>query len=138
MTETLAHGTHRNVLSTSFLMNTNMTGFRWFQKSLHHCAMDERSLSIGSVILIKSTSITNLNDESIQNPTEYHPPLPVPVYHRDKPWPSTIYIANTSTWVMDAVYINMCLPRRRQTDVFSATQLITRKDNCTFAFYLHL
>ena len=28
-------GTHLKVLSVSFQMSTNMTGFRWFQKSLH-------------------------------------------------------------------------------------------------------
>ena len=27
-------------------MDTNMTGFRWFQKSLRHCALDGSSLSI--------------------------------------------------------------------------------------------
>ena len=27
-------GTHLRVLSESFLMNTNMTGFRWFSKNL--------------------------------------------------------------------------------------------------------
>ena len=32
MTKTLAHGTHMVVLSESFLMSTNMTGFRWFSK----------------------------------------------------------------------------------------------------------
>ena len=30
-------------------MNTNMTGFRWYQKSLHPYAIDESSLSIGRV-----------------------------------------------------------------------------------------
>ena len=34
MIETLAHGTHLRVLSESFPMNTNMTGFRWFSKIL--------------------------------------------------------------------------------------------------------
>ena len=28
-------------------MNTNMAGFRCFQKSLHPCALDESNLSIG-------------------------------------------------------------------------------------------
>ena len=32
-------------------MNTNMTGFRFFQKSLHPCALDESSLSIGRVYM---------------------------------------------------------------------------------------
>ena len=27
-------------------MNTNMTGFRWFQESLHPCSLDERSLAL--------------------------------------------------------------------------------------------
>ena len=30
-------------------MNTNITGFRWFSKSLRPCALDESSLSIGNV-----------------------------------------------------------------------------------------
>ena len=30
-------------------MNTNMTGFSWFSKSLRPCALDESSLSIGKV-----------------------------------------------------------------------------------------
>ena len=49
MTETLAYGTHLGVLSESFLMNTNMTGFRWVSKILRPCALDESSLSIGRV-----------------------------------------------------------------------------------------
>ena len=43
-------GTHLRVLSESFQMNTNMTGFGWFiRKSLHPCALDKSSLSIGRV-----------------------------------------------------------------------------------------
>ena len=43
-------GTHMKVLSESFPMNTNMTGFRcFFQKYLHPCALAESSLSIGKV-----------------------------------------------------------------------------------------
>ena len=34
-------GTHLRVLSESYPMNTNMTGFRWFSKSLHPCSLDE-------------------------------------------------------------------------------------------------
>ena len=30
-------------------MNTNMTGLRWFLKTLCNCALDESSLSIGKV-----------------------------------------------------------------------------------------
>ena len=41
-------GTHLRVLSESYPMNTNMTGFRWFS-SLHPCALDKSSLSIGRV-----------------------------------------------------------------------------------------
>ena len=40
-------GIHLRVLSMSFPMNTNMTGFRWFQKSLR--PLDGSSLSIGKV-----------------------------------------------------------------------------------------
>ena len=40
-------GTHLRLLSESYQMNTNMTGFRWFsKKSLHPCNLDESSLSI--------------------------------------------------------------------------------------------
>ena len=45
-------GNHLRVLSESFLMNTNMTGFRCFSvfiKSLHPYSLDESSLSIGRV-----------------------------------------------------------------------------------------
>ena len=43
-------GTHLRVLSESYQMNTNMTGFRWvFEKSLPACTMDKSSLSIGRV-----------------------------------------------------------------------------------------
>ena len=42
--------THLRVLSESYPMNTTKTGFRYFfQKSLHPCALDESSLSIGWV-----------------------------------------------------------------------------------------
>ena len=34
-------GTHIRVLSKSYHMNTNMTGFRWFQKTLRLCPLDE-------------------------------------------------------------------------------------------------
>ena len=50
MAETLAHGTHLRVLSESYPMNTNMTGFRcFFKKTLCSCALDKSSLSIGRV-----------------------------------------------------------------------------------------
>ena len=43
-------GTYLRVLSESFLMNTNMTGFRWFSKNLHPCALVESILyNIGRV-----------------------------------------------------------------------------------------
>ena len=46
-------GTHLRVLSESFLMDTKMTGFRWFSKFyVHpcaHCALDKSSLSIGRI-----------------------------------------------------------------------------------------
>ena len=42
-------GTHLKVLSESYLMSTNMTGFRWFSK-IFACALDENSLSIERVI----------------------------------------------------------------------------------------
>ena len=40
-------GTHLTVLSESFPINTNMTEFRWFSKTLRHCALNESNLSIG-------------------------------------------------------------------------------------------
>ena len=39
--------THLRVLSESYLMNTNMTGFRCFSKTLHPYALDESRLSSG-------------------------------------------------------------------------------------------
>ena len=43
-------GTHLKVLSESYPMNTNMTGFRRFsKKKLRHCALDESSLIIRRV-----------------------------------------------------------------------------------------
>ena len=44
-------GPHLRVLSESYLMNTNMTGFRfrWFSKILCSCALDKSSLNIGRV-----------------------------------------------------------------------------------------
>ena len=45
-------GTYLRVLSESYLMNTKMTGFRGFKKSLHPCALDESSLSIGRDIYV--------------------------------------------------------------------------------------
>ena len=41
--------THLEVLSKSYLMNTNMTGFRWFSKILVSLCLDESSLSMGRV-----------------------------------------------------------------------------------------
>ena len=50
MTETRAlMGAHLRVLSESYLMNANMRGFRYFQKSSHQSASDESRLSIGRV-----------------------------------------------------------------------------------------
>ena len=43
-------GTHLRVLIEGYLMNTNMTGFRGFQKPLHQCPLDKTSFSIGRVI----------------------------------------------------------------------------------------
>ena len=34
-------GTNLRVLRESYLVNTNMAGFRWFQTSLHPCALEE-------------------------------------------------------------------------------------------------
>ena len=50
-------GTHLKVLSESFPMNTKMTGFDDFQKSLRPCALDKcYSLSIGRVKDLHLTS----------------------------------------------------------------------------------
>ena len=45
----MAHVIHLRVLSECYLMNTKMTGFRWFSKSLHPCALDEIILRIRRV-----------------------------------------------------------------------------------------
>ena len=42
-------GTHLRVLSENYPMNTNMTGFRCFQRFWHPCGLDKSSLSIGRV-----------------------------------------------------------------------------------------
>ena len=42
-------GTHLRVLSESFPMNTNTTGFSWFSKILRPTALDEGSLNNGRV-----------------------------------------------------------------------------------------
>ena len=34
-------GTHLRVLKESYLMNTNMTGFRWFSKIFAFCALEQ-------------------------------------------------------------------------------------------------
>ena len=44
-------GTHLRVLSESYPMNTNMTGFIWYIKSLHMFALDKSRLSIKKVNL---------------------------------------------------------------------------------------
>ena len=46
-------GTHLRVLSERYSMNINMNGF---QKSLHPCALDESSLSIGSVTMTSKST----------------------------------------------------------------------------------
>ena len=46
MTETLAYGTHIRVLSKSYPINTNMTGFRRFPKISAFLCFDKNSLSI--------------------------------------------------------------------------------------------
>ena len=58
-------GTHLRVLSASYPMNTNMTGFRWFQKYLHPCALDKSSLSIGRVKLPSEIILRSLLYNSI-------------------------------------------------------------------------
>ena len=49
-------GTHLRVLSESYPMNTNMTGFRWFSKIfVSLCLMDESSLSFGRAKCLDDT-----------------------------------------------------------------------------------
>ena len=38
-------GTHLRVLSESYAMNTNMTGFRWFSKIIHALVSSHKVLS---------------------------------------------------------------------------------------------
>ena len=45
-------GTHLRVLGEGYPMSTNMTRFRWFQRSLRSCALGKSSLSIGRVKVI--------------------------------------------------------------------------------------
>ena len=52
-------GTHLRVLSESFPMNTNMTGFG----SLRHCALDKGSLGIGRVNAHSAQKQTDNFDE---------------------------------------------------------------------------
>ena len=40
-------GTNLRVLPENYPVNTNMTGFKWFQRSLHPSVSDECSLSVG-------------------------------------------------------------------------------------------
>ena len=50
-------GTHLKVLSESFPMNTNMTGFRWFSKIFEFlCLGQNYSLSIGRVNPFNATA----------------------------------------------------------------------------------
>ena len=50
MTETLAHGySFWRVLSESYPMNTNITGFKCFFFRIRPCALYENSLSVGRV-----------------------------------------------------------------------------------------
>ena len=39
-------GSHLRVLSESYPMDTNMTGFRWFSKILLSCALDDSIVSV--------------------------------------------------------------------------------------------
>ena len=49
-------GTHMLVLNESFLMNTNMTRFKWFfRESLHPYDLDASSLSIGRILKVSLT-----------------------------------------------------------------------------------
>ena len=61
-------GTHLRVLSESFLISTNMTGFRCFQKTLGHFALEENTLSIGKVELcISELPLTTCSGNSKNN-----------------------------------------------------------------------
>ena len=59
-------GTHLIVLSESYPMTTNTTGFRWFSTILCPCALDESRRSIGKVkegreIMLQAVSIQGFN-----------------------------------------------------------------------------
>ena len=64
-------GTHLRVLSESYPLNTNMTGFRWFPKGLHSCALEESSLSTGRVKPCWILSPRGLKNE-VRNQNIYH------------------------------------------------------------------
>ena len=63
-------GTHLRVLSESFPMNTNMTGFRWFSKIFAICASGESSLSIRRVIKLPGFNEACL-DEDVEESSLY-------------------------------------------------------------------
>ena len=51
-------GTHLRVLSKSYPMNTNMTGFRWFSKIFSSlCLMDENILGRVIILVLWAVSI---------------------------------------------------------------------------------
>ena len=64
-------GSHLKALSESYLMSTNMTGFRWFSKILRSCTWDKSSLSI---VRVKSPVVFHINDKYIYDKKDFHPP----------------------------------------------------------------
>ena len=63
MTETLANGysSESTQWELAIQMNTNLTGLDGFQKSLHSCALDKSSLSIGRVNMTVMSTTPDVN-----------------------------------------------------------------------------
>ena len=62
-------GTHLRVLSESYPIYTNMTGFKWFsKKSLRPCVLDESSVIVRRVMIIQLIML----EETEENLTTYY------------------------------------------------------------------
>ena len=55
-------GTHLRVLSESFLMSTNMTGFGWFYKNLYICVLWTKEASALEGLISFLGQITTLSE----------------------------------------------------------------------------
>ena len=69
-------GTHLIVLSESYLMVTNMTGFRWFSKIFASLFFEESTISIGMVKTIAPCDMLTAHELStcVPLPSSLHQP----------------------------------------------------------------